>query len=202
MPNFIDHLIEESKRFLNGRAQINDDIGQEAAKFVYHGSIITSRVPTCLIWAVEWAGAKFLVPKRLFAMSIFAMDLRSWERIRFIRLIIILQRNFMSCFRDMPSGLWTVWQRFAIRVNLFCTRRIVFILCGQLKNLCWLFTHGAAKMWWRFRNICDRMRNDEYGCQEWKHLDQWRLRDGKEAVFAYGNYWISRVINDILCQNI
>lgn len=34
MPNFIDHLIEESKRFLNGRAQINDDIGQEAAKFV------------------------------------------------------------------------------------------------------------------------------------------------------------------------
>ena len=34
MPNFIDHLIEESKCFLNGRAQINDDIGQEAAKFV------------------------------------------------------------------------------------------------------------------------------------------------------------------------
>ena len=34
MQDFIAHLIEESKRFLNSRAQIDDDIGQEAAKFV------------------------------------------------------------------------------------------------------------------------------------------------------------------------
>ena len=34
MQDFIARLIEESKRFLNERAQIDDDIGQEAAKFV------------------------------------------------------------------------------------------------------------------------------------------------------------------------
>ena len=34
MQDFIARLIEESKRFLNERAQIVDDIGQEAAKFV------------------------------------------------------------------------------------------------------------------------------------------------------------------------
>ena len=34
MQDFIARLIEESKRFLNSRAQIDDDIGQEAAKFV------------------------------------------------------------------------------------------------------------------------------------------------------------------------
>jgi hypothetical protein len=34
MQDFIAHLINESKHFLNERAQINDDIGQEAAKFV------------------------------------------------------------------------------------------------------------------------------------------------------------------------
>ena len=34
MQDFIVRLIEESKRFLNERAQIDDDIGQEAAKFV------------------------------------------------------------------------------------------------------------------------------------------------------------------------
>lgn len=33
MQDFIAHLIDESKRFLNERAQINDTIGQEAAKF-------------------------------------------------------------------------------------------------------------------------------------------------------------------------
>ena len=34
MQDFIARLIEESKRFLNERAQMDDDIGQEAAKFV------------------------------------------------------------------------------------------------------------------------------------------------------------------------
>ncbi len=34
MQDFIAHLIDESKQFLNERAQIDDDIGQEAAKFV------------------------------------------------------------------------------------------------------------------------------------------------------------------------
>ena len=34
MQDFIARLIEESKRFLNERAQIDDAIGQEAAKFV------------------------------------------------------------------------------------------------------------------------------------------------------------------------
>ena len=34
MQDFIARLIDESKRFLNERAQIDDDIGQEAAKFV------------------------------------------------------------------------------------------------------------------------------------------------------------------------
>ena len=34
MQDFIARLIEESKRFLNERSQIDDDIGQEAAKFV------------------------------------------------------------------------------------------------------------------------------------------------------------------------
>ena len=34
MQDFIAHLIDESKRFLNERAQIDDDIGREAAKFV------------------------------------------------------------------------------------------------------------------------------------------------------------------------
>ena len=34
MQDFIAHLIDESKRFLNERAQINDDIGREAAKFI------------------------------------------------------------------------------------------------------------------------------------------------------------------------
>ena len=34
MQDFITHLIEESKHFLNERAQINDDIGHEAEKFV------------------------------------------------------------------------------------------------------------------------------------------------------------------------
>lgn len=34
MQDFIAHLINESKRFLNERAQIDDDIGREAAKFV------------------------------------------------------------------------------------------------------------------------------------------------------------------------
>ena len=145
MPNFIDHLIEESKRFLNGRAQINDDIGQEAAKFVMReippsiGTFEKSDSPL-IRWleeAIQFGSSetegllKALKPVLPFLPWKYnyeprpdmpdlgsrmgwgeilgpEADLRSWERIRFIRLIIILQRNFMSCFRDMPSGLWTV----------------------------------------------------------------------------------------------
>ena len=34
MQDFIAHLIDESKRFLNERSKIDDDIGREAEKFV------------------------------------------------------------------------------------------------------------------------------------------------------------------------